>query len=69
MECDGNEPHEHFSIYTGTYIEHKHEHDKRDSDFNTLHHHAPVDHHNFTLEELHHEEKDTGKGLEDANSN
>jgi len=62
-QCAGNEVHEHFSLITGTFIEHQHEHDKSDKNFNTLHHHAPVDHHIFTEDELAHNERDTGRRL------
>ncbi|MFY3742107.1 MAG: hypothetical protein HMLIMOIP_002571 [Candidatus Nitrosomirales archaeon] len=64
MACDGNELHEHFNLATGTFIEHKHMHDRRSIDFNNLHHHDPLDHHHFTQNELENEERDTGKRLD-----
>jgi predicted Ser/Thr protein kinase len=58
-KCDGTERHEHYVIATDTLMTHSHEHTERvDSngishgDFNRLHHHAPVEHSNFTVEEL-----------------
>jgi hypothetical protein len=62
-QCEGTEKHEHFSLYTGTYIEHQHPHDCRSLEFNKLHHHAPEDHHMFTEDELAHQERDTGRRL------
>lgn len=61
--CDGNELHEHFSIDTQTYVEHEHEHDVCEHEYNRLHHHPPVDHHNQTNEELYNKHRDTGKKL------
>lgn len=61
--CIGTEIHKHYSLATGTYIEHQHEHDCRSIDFNRLHHHAPENHHNFTDEELANNERDTGQCL------
>jgi hypothetical protein len=62
-QCEGDEVHEHFSLETGTFIEHKHKHDCRSIDFNNLHHHPPEDHHLCTEEELHNEERDTGRKI------
>lgn len=62
--CDGAELHEHFSLMTGTYIEHRHTHDPIGEDFNRLHHHPPVDHDICTEDELHNEERDTKRGFE-----
>lgn len=61
--CMGTEPHEHFSLLTETYVEHQHDHDPCDHDYNKLHHHPPVDHHICTEDELVHNERDTGRRL------
>jgi hypothetical protein len=64
MACEGNELHEHFNPATGTFIEHKHMHDRRSIDFNNLHHHDPEDHYHFSQSELKNFERDTGRTLE-----
>lgn len=60
-DCEGTELHRHFSLATQTFVEHQHPHDVCKHDYNRLHHHAPVDHHIFTLDELLNNERDTGE--------
>lgn len=52
-KCDGTEKHGHYVLSTGEMFEHKHQHTVNEKDFNRLHHHAPLEHDNFTNEELH----------------
>jgi hypothetical protein len=61
--CEGTERHPHFSLATQTFVEHSHEHDPCVHDFDSLHHHPPVDHHLFQTDELTKDERDTGRTL------
>ena len=60
QECDGTERHRHFRFSSNSYITHEHLHYKRVNNFNALHHHAPVEHDNFSDEELNWNIIDTG---------
>lgn len=52
LNCTGQERHSHYEIDTGLLVTHEHEHTKNEKEFNRLHHHAPVEHANFTDEFL-----------------
>lgn len=58
--CDGTERHRHFRFSSNSYITHEHFHHKRENSFNALHHHASVEHDDFTTEELEKGMIDTG---------
>lgn len=51
-KCDGQERHRHYSLNDNKYMTHIHPHMEYTDDFNRLHHHAPLVHADFTLEEL-----------------
>jgi hypothetical protein len=50
--CDGKETHSHYVLASGDLFFHAHEHTVSTKEFNRLHHHAPKEHDNFTVEEL-----------------
>lgn len=50
--CDGEEKHEHYQWAKGILISHTHSHTVNEKEFNRIHHHAPIEHENFTIEEL-----------------
>lgn len=52
VECDGEEKHSHYQLTSGQLVFHTHRHSALDKEFNQLHHHAPVEHDNFTTDEL-----------------
>lgn len=51
-KCDGKEEHFHYVLDSGDLFYHTHAHTQREVEFNILHHHAPIEHDNFTIEEL-----------------
>jgi hypothetical protein len=51
-ECDGTERHSHYVLSTSETFYHTHEHSVIDGDFNRLHHHPPIEHDNFTTDQL-----------------
>ncbi len=52
MKCDGTEKHSHYMLATGQTFLHSHAHQVMSKEFNNLHHHPPIEHDNFTEEEL-----------------
>lgn len=52
IKCTGDEKHEHYVFATSIMMSHSHRHSVQDKDFNRLHHHSPLEHDNFSEEEL-----------------